>query len=183
MNNKEWIQTYTGRKFYPLRPRTEDICIEDIAHALAMKCRFSGHCKRFYSVAEHSTLVSRLVAKKLSIDFGDAVRWGLLHDAGEAYLPDVPSPIKHRFPYLIECEEYILKTVAVRFGLTWPVPQVVDEADKFLCLDVERKIVMMEGPAWQREESGYDFPEPRINFLSPENAEFIFLDLFKDIFN
>lgn len=85
MNN--WIMTHTGKKFKPFNPRTEDIDIEDIAHALSNICRFNGHVNQFYSVAEHSVLVSVLCPEELKLK-------GLLHDAAEAYLGDVPSPLK-----------------------------------------------------------------------------------------
>lgn len=90
-----WIQTFTGRAFWPLRPRAEDVRIEDIAHALAMKCRFGGMTRQFYSVAQHSVLVSRIVPP------ADAL-WGLLHDAAEAYLPDVCRPIKDRVEFAMD---------------------------------------------------------------------------------
>ena len=79
-----WIQTYTGRQFWPLDPRIEDIDIHDIAHALSHQCRYSGHCLRFYSVAEHSVLLSHHVA-------GEHMLWALLHDAWEAYLAAIPE--------------------------------------------------------------------------------------------
>ena len=64
MNTRDdaWILTFTGRRVWPLDPRPEDICIEDIAHALALTCRFTGHCREFYSVAQHSVLVSHYVS-------------------------------------------------------------------------------------------------------------------------
>lgn len=87
-----WITTYTGRRFYPLAPRPQDVCLEDIAHALSMKCRWTGHVRTFYSVAEHSVRVARLLNDQ---GFDARVQLaGLLHDATEAYLPDVASPIK-----------------------------------------------------------------------------------------
>jgi len=82
-----WIRTYTGRKFYPLDPRTEDIDIRDIAHALSNVCRFTGHVRKFYSVAQHCVLLSLITEEKLP--------WGLLHDASEAYIADIARPIKH----------------------------------------------------------------------------------------
>lgn len=84
---KPWIQTFTGKQFWPLTPKAEDVCIEDIAHALAFKCRFGGHCKTFYSVAEHSCRVAEILRPEHQLI-------GLLHDAAEAYLPDVAAPIK-----------------------------------------------------------------------------------------
>ena len=85
-----WIQTYTGRKFHPLRPRVAEVDVRDIAHALSLKCRFGGHCRVFYSVAEHSVRVSRVLEAKGR----ELAVWGLMHDAGEAYLPDVGRPVK-----------------------------------------------------------------------------------------
>lgn len=87
-----WIQTYTGRQFYPLAPRAEDVDLRDIAHHLAMKCRFTGACRKFYSVAEHSVRVVWCLT-----DGGHdtaVLRRGLLHDAAEAYLPDLARPLK-----------------------------------------------------------------------------------------
>lgn len=83
-----FITTYTGRRFYPLDPNPADVCIEDIAHALSMICRFQGHVRSFYSVAEHSVHVSRIVPPEYALA-------GLLHDASEAYIADVSRPVKH----------------------------------------------------------------------------------------
>src|ERR1700744_4853571 len=88
-----WIQTFTGKKFSPLAPRPEDVDIRDIAHALAMKCRFNGHCSPFYSIAEHSVRVSWLLEQQGKRE----ALWGLMHDAADAYLPDLGAPIKNHF--------------------------------------------------------------------------------------
>jgi hypothetical protein len=99
----DWQQTFTGRQFWPLDPRIEDIDIEDIAHALSLQCRFAGHCRTFYSVAEHSVRVSLLIeAWNVREGYSGAWRYtsclaALLHDASEAYCIDVPRPLK---PYL-----------------------------------------------------------------------------------
>lgn len=84
---KPYIQTWSGRLFNPLNPIKEAIVIQDIAHALARICRFGGHSSHVYTVAQHSVLVSHLCNKHMALD-------GLLHDASEAYLGDVLSPLK-----------------------------------------------------------------------------------------
>lgn len=106
-----WILTFTGRRFWPLDPRPEDVALEDIAHALSMKCRYSGHCTKFYSVAQHSRIVSYHVPEGLE-------QHGLLHDAGETWLPDVPRPIKASIPGFDKMEARIMRAVYERFGLT-----------------------------------------------------------------
>jgi uncharacterized protein len=94
-----FITTYTGGKFWPLDPKPADVRIDDIAHALALKCRWTGHCKTFYSVAEHSVrvaLAARSIAARRDLNPADATLFGLLHDTTEAYLPDIARPIKAR---------------------------------------------------------------------------------------
>ena len=140
-----WIQTFTGRQFWPLDPVADDIDIRDIAHALSMKCRFSGHCQAFYSVAQHSRLVSFLCPDK------DAL-WGLLHDAAEAYLPDVARPIKRELVGFREIEERIMRCVAERFDLSWPMPESIHDAD-LRALATERRDVMGKPPSpWKAIE-------------------------------
>jgi len=110
--DKEWICTYTGRKFWPMDPRPEDIDILDVAHALSNLCRFGGHCHRFYSVAQHSVHVSQICPA------GHALA-GLLHDASEAYLVDVPRPIK-RAPGMADyryAEARVMLAVCSHFGV------------------------------------------------------------------
>ena len=82
-----WIETYTGKKAYPLDFTKDMYCVEDVAHSLALQCRFNGHCNEFYSVAQHCVFVSKIVPKELALI-------GLLHDASEAYLGDLVKPIK-----------------------------------------------------------------------------------------
>lgn len=148
-----WIQTYTNRKFYPFDPSADDVCIEDVAHALALMCRYGGQCREFFSVAQHSVAVSRMVPSC------DAL-WGLLHDAAEAYLSDVCRPIKphlyvgwqNGFLSFARIEERLLSAVAERFGLSMPMPSAVRSAD--LCqLERERRQLMGEPPEeWSTSE-------------------------------
>lgn len=128
------IVTFTGRRFWPLDPRACDLCIEDIAHALSLKCRFTGHTRSFYSVAEHSVRVAQIVAPPHRL-------WALLHDAGEAYLPDVAGPIKDLFPLLVSAEEAILNQVIQHFGLDRRKPPEVKQADKILLATEIRDLI------------------------------------------
>lgn len=125
--NVDWIHTFTGKKFRPLTPDPELIDVRDIAHGLAMQGRFGGHTRTFYSVAEHSVRVSLIAPAK------DAL-WGLLHDASEAYLKDMASPIKYApgLEFYLEAERRLMAAVAVRFGLDKTEPASVKRADAIL---------------------------------------------------
>lgn len=123
------ILTYSGKFVNPLDVEPEDIEIIDIAHALSNLCRYNGHVEQFYSVAQHSVLVARGFTR------GSELRkWGLLHDASEAYLGDVVAPLKYsgNYDFYLEAEEELMKVIAEKFGLSWPMPIEVDEADKEL---------------------------------------------------
>ena len=114
-----FIGTFSGLRFWPLDPNPEKILIADIAHALAHQCRFGGHASKFYSVAEHSVHVSQLCLPE------DAL-WGLLHDASEAYLVDLPRPLKllPEFAPYREAERRLQRAVALRFGLPPDQPEI-----------------------------------------------------------
>lgn len=109
-----WIETYTGKKFYPSDVKLEDIDIEDIAHSLSLICRFNGHCEKFYSVAEHSVRVSDLLPKKYKLA-------GLLHDAVEAYISDLPKPIKLMLGNVEEIEYSILEKIFDKFHVPFNI--------------------------------------------------------------
>lgn len=94
------MTTYTGKFVDPMNMRPEDICLPDIAHALAMKCRFGGHCREFYSIAQHCCLAATHIQPICQHDRALA----LLHDASEAYLFDIPTPLKERGDQLFELE-------------------------------------------------------------------------------
>jgi len=121
-----WCQTFTGKKFYPLKPESKDIDIRDIAHGLALTCRFGGQCRAYYSVAQHSILVSKMVPLEWAL-------WGLLHDAAEAYLPDVPRPIKSSLLNFKEIEKEIMIAVLSKFNLpALCMPEVKEADDRML---------------------------------------------------
>ncbi len=136
-----WIQTYSGKQFFPLDPRIDDIDIRDIAHALSLQCRFNGHCRTFYSVAEHSVRVSEHVPPRLA-------RWGLLHDAAEAYLSDLPRPVKQQIESYVAMEERLLRLIAERFELSWPIPETVLEVDTRLLATEARDLMGAPPQPW-----------------------------------
>lgn len=105
-----WIETSTGEKFWFTSEDTNGIDIRDIAHCLSNACRFTGHCRFFYSVAEHSLNVAALLPEHKKL-------WGLLHDASEAYLADIASPVKQLLPDYKKLEARLMTRIATKFNL------------------------------------------------------------------
>jgi hypothetical protein len=142
MRKGDWIQTYTGKKFYPLDPHPEDVDIKDIAHALSLTCRYNGHSRVFYSVAEHS------IRMALEESFPGSEIWRLLHDSAEAYISDVPRPVKQMVPVFSEMESKILDAVKVRFGLPDFPGDEIHYADMVMLATEKRDILVPGGPEW-----------------------------------
>lgn len=139
----DWMQTYTGKKFYPTAPIVEDIDIEDIAHSLSMQCRYNGHVREFYSVAEHCILMSYAVPAEFALE-------ALLHDATEAYVGDMVRPLKIQMPEFQEAERVIAEAIAARFGTpsSSAMSPEVKDADNRILLD-EKAALMGRAPgAW-----------------------------------
>jgi hypothetical protein len=133
----DWMCTFTGLRFWPLDPRPEDICIEDIAHALACENRYGGHLPEPYSVAHHCLLAAWIARDILGGDRAD-VRDTLMHDAAEAYLKDIPRPLKRSLPGYKEIEHGVEAAIAAKFGLRFPMPPIVKRADE-MALAIERR--------------------------------------------
>lgn len=122
-----FITTYpSGGRFYLDNP---EWCVPDIAHALAMNCRFNGHCARFYSIAEHSVNVARLMEM---LETGDPFE-GLMHDVTEAYLSDIPAPFKQKFRELAKFDKEMDAKARVAFGLPASITVECKTADILLC--------------------------------------------------
>lgn len=169
-----WIQTYTGLVMYPLDPQPEEICIEDIAHALSHLCRFTGHCREFYSVAEHSIRVSFACKPE------DAL-WGLLHDASEAYLADMSRPVKRYAPFgekYRQVEDRLMKTIAAKFGLDPECPDSVKHADTVLLMTEKRDLMHGCNKPW---EDTAEVLEPQIYPIKPRSAKTFFLERFVEL--
>lgn len=173
---KLWIQTTSGRKFWPKGPwEPDDFDIRDIARALSMNCRFGGHVAWHYSVAQHSVYVSALS------DPGDALA-GLLHDAAEAYMVDVPRPIKYA-PWMDgyrKAQDELQLAIAEHFGVMDPKPPSVHRADNVM---LKAEAYTLKSPIhddWSEWLDGIpDAPQGfRIEPWTPAMAEAAFLTRF-----
>ncbi|PPQ17945.1 phosphohydrolase [Bradyrhizobium sp. AC87j1] len=160
-----------GRQFWPMDPRPDEVFIDDIAHALSLLCRFGGHCLRFYSVAEHCVLLSRAAPRPHKM-------WALLHDASEAYLVDVPRPLKPFLDGYGEAENKIMRAIAVRYRLHLGMPEQVKHLDRAILMD-ERLQNMAEAPiAWSTDMRPLGV---HLQFWSPERARAEFLATFESL--
>lgn len=167
-----WIWTYSGKPYWPLDPRAEDVCIEDIAHGLSMQCRYAGQVNTFYSVAEHSVLVSLMVPPELALE-------GLLHDATEAYLSDIVRPFKRGLPDYKRWEHQNNLVIRERFRLPMQEHRLVKEADSDI-LHTEYRRLMKPFPAsyWAMVPGVYN-PNVRLYLWPPAVAEIAFLNRYK----
>jgi hypothetical protein len=173
-----WIQVYGGQRYYPLNPTPDMVDINTIAHALANICRYNGHCAWHYSVAQHSVLVSKLCDKR------DA-KWGLLHDAAEAYVCDIARPVKDH-PALAgycEIEDRNMLAVCRSFGLAEDEPESVRLADKETALAIEARALMQPlDKGWAVWLDGVDVPaHVKIERLTPAEARVAFLSRWAEL--
>jgi hypothetical protein len=185
---KEWIQAFGGGKVHPLAPNPAEFDIRDIARSISMLCRYNGHVDRFYSVAEHSCHVAWIIEQRGGTLH--QVRWALLHDASEAYLADVPSPVKHMpamEPYRL-AEANLQAAIADRFGLVGGEPSVVHQVDHEIRGIEARQLKSPVHPEWGLTLAGGELPPdpPELRGitlgLSPAASERRFLSLFEDLF-
>lgn len=162
-----WIQTYTGYPFPILHPSASDIDIEDIAHALSNLCRFAGHTREFYSVAQHSVLVSHNLPVEHRLT-------GLLHDAPEAYIVDIPRPLKHSG--MVEgyktIEDRVWAAIAERFSLSEDMDPSVKQADVRALFTEQRDLMGRPPKPWK--DMVIPYPEIIVP-LPPKDAKAQFL--------
>lgn len=174
-----FITTATGRKFSPLKPRAADVFLYDIAHALSHQCRFSGHTREHYSVAEHSVRVSELLER-----WGESPEiqlWGLLHDASEAYLVDLPSPLKQG-PFgeqYRNAERRVMEAICERWLLSPEEPEVVRRADLVMLATEIRDLMPPDMDPWS--ELPNDPDEQKIEPLACPRARAAFVNRFCDL--
>lgn len=160
-----WTQLLSGIAFTPLAPAVDSIHIRDIAHSLGMQCRYNGHVRRYYSVAEHCVLMSdwvlenEIAADGLTVE--QTALWALLHDAPEAYIGDMVRPLKLAMPEFREADDRIMAVIAERFnlpggtrttlsdgttGLT--LPAAVKEIDTRILLDERAALLAVSDRPW-----------------------------------
>lgn len=172
------FQTISGRELRPAQPRVEDFAIEDIAHGLSHACRFAGQVREFYSVAQHSVLVSHAMPRPLAL-------WGLLHDASEAYISDVPSPVKvlEALAGYRAIEALLQRTVYQAFGLTGDEPPELRQADLALRVLEARELLPPDAAARIEagEPEGLQLPPFAIKPWTSSAAKVAFLKRFAEL--
>ena len=169
--NTHCMQTHTGRVVDLTRFCEDDIVVDDIAHALSQIIRFTGHARAPYTVAQHSLIVAELVPPEHRL-------WALVHDASEAYLGDVSSPLKSLLPDYREIEERFQKIIAGRFGLPWPIPPEVKHADR-VALMAEKRDLLLARHEWPGEFDPGD-QLSIVTILQPWDAEVALRDAIKE---
>jgi len=180
--SKAFIATYTGKKFHLVNPRLEDIDIQDIAHGLAMQCRWTGQCKFHYSIAQHSYYCSFIGPDKEAFN-------RLMHDSSEAYIGDMNRPLK----YYTEAgdayrrvEHPLQKLIAERFGFAVVEPVSVKQADNLMLYAEKNQIMNVPFEASDFQCGGKIDTTPAsitIERWSPEQAKKMFLDRFEELYS
>jgi hypothetical protein len=146
-----YLQTVSGRWVNPFDPDPDQIHIGDIARALANLCRFGGHSRVFYSVAQHCVIVSEHVEQRVAAAEDSLA--ALMHDATEAYLGDLPHPIKHRSDLgeaFRAAEDHLEEAIRDRFRLKADVAEI-KRVDRAL-LAAERRAFSAETWHWPELE-------------------------------
>jgi hypothetical protein len=160
LKSKSWMQTYTGHVFDAFAgPSPEQIDIVDIAHSLSLQCRFNGHTKAMFSVAHHSLMMVEVLKNEPAW-----VRlWALLHDAGEAYVSDVPAPLKRKLPIFQRLEDEVMLAITTRYKLPPECPAIVKTVDQCIFLYEASQLLSNYENCWAHlEPAGYrDFWLPR----------------------
>lgn len=164
------LTTWSGRMIDYANPSPDDIYINDIATALSRECRYAGHASHFYSVAQHAVLCSRIVSPEFAIE-------ALLHDAAEAYVKDIPTPLKRMLPDYKVIEERFDLAIRVHFGLPEVPSHGIKEADNILLATEIRDLfppdrVLYKTPVAAKPMNGRIWP------LAPETAKDQFLERF-----
>jgi len=172
METPEWIRTYSGKKFYVFNPRLKDISIEDIAHALSLMCRFTGHTEELYSVGQHSLIVMELCPEEFKLE-------GLTHDFPEAYITDLATPVKRRMPSFKECEDTLHTAIAKKFHLQFPMPKIIKEIDQEV-FKMEWAYLMERNKTLKNNK--FRMSKEEFKILSPKEVERRIIESFNQLY-
>jgi hypothetical protein len=168
----DWMITSSGGQYWPLDPRADEVSLTDIAAALSKLCRFAGHCDRFYSVAEHSVLVSRCVPAEHALQ-------ALMHDATEAYVVDIPRPLKRGLgEAYASIEDLNWHVICARFRISPAMHPTVKAADDAVLLAERDALFPAGGPRWSVPGTPANVT---VRGLTPRLAEQAFLDRFSEL--
>jgi 5'-deoxynucleotidase YfbR-like HD superfamily hydrolase len=169
-----YIQTLSGKKFNYLTATIDDIDVEDIATALSNICRFAGHLPEFYSVAQHSVLVSQIVPPEFAFE-------ALMHDAAEAYCQDIPAPLKALLPDYQRMETYIDGLIRFKFGISLEQAAVVKYADLTMLATERRDLEIDDGSKWEILEGIPCSDLVQVIPLRPGQAYGLFMNRFNEL--
>lgn len=161
----DWIVTATGGRWYLTEPHPDDVRIEDIAHALSHVCRFGGHCREFYSVAEHSVHVLHLLQRTYPEDYLLHMH-GLIHDASEAFIGDVVRPLKITMPDYQQLEAKTMEVILGALGippLSHEQEVKLKHADNVMLMTERRDLITHGGDEWTTTEE----PDKEIDVFNP----------------
>ena len=165
-----WIQTRDGNRFDFLHPNESVIDVGEIAHALSLICRFTGHTSSFYSVAQHSVHVSHALCNETI----EVQLCGLLHDAAEAYVGDVSLPLKRLLPDYKAIEKSVEHAIFSAFGLPRTLHASVKQADLALLATERRDLMLPSEDVWEVLSGITPLPFTILP-LSPERSRAEFL--------
>lgn len=168
-----WILTARGKHFSYLDPRTEEIDILDIAQGLANECRFAGHVRAFYSVAQHAWLASMIVPAEFALE-------ALLHDAAEAYCKDIPRPLKLLLPEYRVIEKRVDAAIRLRFALPLRQSDRVTEADVIMLATERRDLMPADAAPWPILDGIEPLPR-KIMAMQPSRAQAVFLKRYVEL--
>jgi len=172
-----WFTTYSGKKWYILEPRPEDVNIKDIAHALSLICRFGGHSRNHYSVGDHSVMCRIRAIELWPTDWMLQLHI-LLHDASEAYIGDMVRPMKETMPAFNALEDKTQTAIYIGLGLPKPTDAEytkIKRVDNELLMAERRDIINNGGHEWNIPAEAWDFP---IGSMTPEQSESAFLKMY-----
>lgn len=167
------ILTSTGNYFNFVETEGNAVLIDDIANGLAFCCRFAGQTRKFYSVAQHAVMVSRIVPPEHALA-------GLMHDAAEAYLGDVTRPLKELLPDYRVIEKQVEADIFAKLGIPYPLPACIKKADLVMLATEQRDLMPAHDDEWASIADVEPLAETIVP-LPPEVARTVFLGRFAEL--